>query len=85
LNILKRGGKMKKVMVFTNGPAEKRMVYPLLREADIPFTEFGPTSMEKTPILEYGYWRFHGINSIKKFVEKWKQGNRPSLDFSTRK
>jgi|GEM_PF-1568964 len=66
----------KEAWVYTNDLEEQGMIYPLLQEANIPFVEFGPTSEEGTPYLEYNHFRFDGIDAIKDFVEQWKKEER---------
>lgn len=70
----------KKVKLYSNGHEEDKKVINLLLEARIPFINYGPISESKTPILEYGYWKFYGYDEIQEFVILWKENKLPNLE-----
>ena len=66
--------------LFSNGGGEDKEALFLLMEASIPFVNIGPTTEDPTPYVEYGHWRFFGLEGVKKFVERWKGGDLPQVD-----
>jgi len=72
--------KKNEIRLFSNNREKDKEVFSLLVKEKIPFINYGPTSEEQTPILEYGYWKFIGIKQIKKFISDWKANNLPPLD-----
>ena len=66
--------------VYFNGSQDDRLAIRMLNRAKIPFVPIGPTSLEPTPYLEYGSWRFEGLKSISRFVKAWNSRSLPPLD-----
>lgn len=69
-----------KPRLYCNTGKEDKNVIELLMEVDIPYINLGPTSEEPTPLLEYGYWRFYGIQGIQDFIWRWQNKKLPPLD-----
>ena len=76
----KKEMEVKELRLYSNGLKDDREIFPLLHQARVPFANFGPVSEEETPLLEYGFWKFHGVKSITKFIEEyWKLGRLPPI------
>lgn len=74
---------MKKITIrfYSNDTEESREILQLLMEAEIPYINLGPVSELQTPSIQYGHWEYHGLKSIKNFIENnWKTGKLPRLD-----
>ena len=71
-----------KVKLFSNGGKEDKEAFFLLLNNEIPFINFGPTSDTPTPIVEYGHWKYIGLEQINQFVSRWKTGELPSLNLA---
>lgn len=61
--------------------AENRGALRLLSDERIPFINMGPTGSLPTPRLEYGIWVYSGLNRIKEFVERYKEGKLPPYPY----
>jgi len=71
---IKQGGKempKKTIFLYSNGKDEDIEAYQLLKKANIPFKNFGPTNDEQTPYIEFGYWKYIGLNEITQFVNNY--------------
>ena len=67
-----------KPWLYANHGKEDREVARLLGKAQIPYEDMGPSEIP-TPILVYGFLEFDGIEGIKYFIKRWKNGMLPSL------
>jgi len=59
------------VLLYTSGNKEGVLAYRLLKEANIPFKNFGGIKDEQTPYIECGIWKYIGLSEIKKFIEAY--------------
>ena len=69
-----------KPRLYCNTGQEDKAAIRLLTKAGIPYVNLGPTSEEPVPFVEYGYWRFSGIQGIQTFILKWQSKKLPPLD-----
>jgi hypothetical protein len=63
---------------YSNCNEEDREAERLLKEAGIPCSKFGPTLVEETPTVEWGFLKYVGIEEIKDFIGRWKKDDLPS-------
>lgn len=68
---------VKEIRLFSNGSEEDRKAFDLLQKAKIPFANYGPTSEDPTPYIEYGFWRYQGLDGIKSLIFDWKNDTLP--------
>lgn len=66
--------------MYFNGSQDDKLAMHLLAKAKVPYVPIGPTTLEPTPYLEYGYWRFEGIEGISRFIQGFASGKLPPLD-----
>ena len=66
--------------MYFNGSQDDKLAMQLLTQARVPYVPIGPTTMEPTPYLEYGYWRFEGVKGISRFIEALANGKLPPLN-----
>ena len=59
---------------------ENRKALETLRNAGIPLATIVVKELEDFPHIEWGYFRYEGLNAITRFVENWKEGNIPRLN-----
>lgn len=69
-----------KPRLYANHSKNDKEAEWLLIEAKIPYEDMGPSWDIPTPYLEYGPWRYFGIDAIKRFIESWKKGELPPLE-----
>lgn len=65
--------------LYYNSGKQDKLALELLAKAGISYIAMGPTTVEPTPFLEYGYWKYEGIGGISKFISVWKEDRLPSL------
>ena len=56
------------IFLYSSGKKEDVLAYRLLKEAGIPFKNFGGVRGEQTPYIEFKGWRYSGIDEIKEFI-----------------
>jgi len=68
-----------KPWLFANHSREDKEAIRLLHETRVPFENMGPSWETPTPFLEYGPWKFVGIEGIKHFIDIWTDDNLPPI------
>ena len=66
--------------IYFNGSQDDKFAMQLLAQAKMPYIPIGPATLEPTPYLEYGYWRFEGLRGISRFIEAFTNHRLPPLD-----
>lgn len=69
-----------KPRLHANHGREDKEAVRLLQMAKVPYEDMGPSWELPTPFLEYGPWKFTGIEGIKDFINRWNKGNLPPME-----
>jgi hypothetical protein len=69
-----------KPRLYFTSKEEGKDAIVLLVESRIPYIGLSLSPGEPGPFLEYGYWRFYGLQGIKEFVKRWEGQNLPALE-----
>ncbi|MFX0209295.1 MAG: hypothetical protein ACFFDT_25150 [Candidatus Hodarchaeota archaeon] len=67
-------------MFFFNSSEENREAIRELNSAGIKYEIYGPLSNQRIPFLTHNSIDYIGLNGIKIFIDKWKNGTLKDSD-----